>query len=583
MNLLPLVKCKLQEQQTILKFLFFMALVITASALGTSWALGKGGGSHSGESLITVYVMVWGLSQTITLVNWVGKDEFWYGLPYSKTQVFMVSLFVQQGIVLIMLLSCFVVLLLLRVVVWTSASVIALVDMATCGIFLAIVFLCFFKPKETASNNGKFFVVIFCSISAPFVFLLVNSPLDLGLWPTYFALPSIVIALWVLKRSLDNLEPITWECPLLQSDVAFPSVGEVTTSSNEAVCLSGNQHIAESDSKADLEPLFSPVTRYVANTVWMKWWYLLFWVSSLFMVAIIGNGESVMLWFWFIVGMNITMHSSTAVRSLSPLPIGTHRLFLLIFGPYFLVFIFLVFLPACLGSHRNVKEAWAYSDAKGISSARTGTRKLSTNYLNVDKVEVSLVPVNQGERPPQTTRAQAAAQIFSEDLKCQYGITIPPQKLFHYDDSSKTWEVSTSSREIDRQCVEAQFYTGFFCRTSIFFFFLLGVRTVYTGGKLSNLTQKQISRPLNRNTEKSGGLLSCKEDWKLLIERVVVYLGLAVLVVMYLGLFGKMSSFNKYFCFKAFLLDHYLACWIVLIGVTALFYRLCLQAFRRVY
>ena len=529
MNLLPLVKCKLQEQQAILKYLFLPAMLITIFISGMMWSGSEGSGSILSKQLGVFLIMIWIVLQVNTFAHWLGSGEFWYGLPYSKTQVFMVSLFVQQATILAVFFSCLAVPFLLGVVTWSSSIAIDLVDMVTCGTLLVMVLLCFLKPKENFIEKRRtIMMVAFGFMGMISVFLMALSPsLHLGLWPTYFALPAMVLALLALKRSLDNLEPITWERPLFQPDArcagealqsragnhmpaerqqsnpscypmaesalnvaveaAFPAVGKVAASSNKIVYLSGSQYIAESNSERGLKSFGSPLTRYIAKTVWLNVLYIFFLFNALFLMLAFGMtkkgmGISFSLFFICLTGANIINFCNKPIRALVPLPIETSRLFLLVCAPYLVMITLCVILPFCFGfGEKNTDE----------------------------------------------------------------------------------------------------FYVGLFARTSAFFFFLLGIRLACRGGAMPNISLKRPRQHFYLQGKKSSAKRG-KRNWKQEAEQAFVWLGVGVLAVVWFDILG-FGIISKHVDLKAFLLDHYLACWIVLIGVTALFYRLCLQAFRRVY
>lgn len=126
------------------------------------------------------------------------------------------------------------------------------------------------------------------------------------------------------------------------------------------------------------------------------------------------------------------------------------------------------------------------------------------------------------------------------------------------------------------------FYIGLFGRTSAFFLFLFGIRISCRGGVLADVSKKPTQKPLQRKPRTMDEPDRRRIDLMSWIEPIAIWLSVGILIIVFTG--SSPNGFvSDYFDFRVFLLDHYLGCWMALLLGTFIFYRMSLQAFRRVY
>lgn len=588
MNVLLMIKYKLQS----CRVLPFIGVMVVLPAVLMPMVT-EGNSPFSGYRLLgfctcMCSMMLFGMTHTIVESN----TEFWAALPFSPIQIFLAKFVTRQITFFLTFLSCVAIVLLLGSIAWDWGILQAAINVVTCNGVISMGISCFWRPPESISKSKLVLIgAPLGSLTAGILFAVVASTNYLGWWPTCVALAVGVPLFFVLRSILREIEPLTGERPLFKPDISFKP-----TSSQAKRYVSKN--VRESTITRVLGRRLSPVSRYIVTAVWMDFRYLfgLFYTTFMitFMLFVVGSssfmggGSPGWLFFIFVASVSAIQWSSTSVRALSSLPIETRRLFFLVLGPYFVAIAIIVILPYCLGFPRTARvENWCYYDSNDSVRVAAESSHFPPGYalpeLSASDYRqcVQQTEMPSGQPCKQSPRLKTVAQDFSDALWKQYHIQVLPQDLISYNTDIQVWTVSAINGDVWRQDLENKKRVGWFVRTSLLFFFLFGVRTVCFGGRLVDISRKKLSSPI-RNHKTNGLPVRQKTNLIPWAERVVLWLGFGVVGFMFVYLFAP-HLFPRDSSLKFFLLDHYPGCWIaLLLGIYA-FYRMSLQAFRRVY
>ena len=545
-------------------------------------------------------------------------NEFWCTLPFSPTRIFLARFFAQQVLFLVILFFCVAVLGVLGVGRWGGEQWLAVFNVATCGFTLNVVVHRFLKPQEIWSTRSIFrLILVAISITFGSVILLAvgSQASSFGPWPIFIATVVGVPLYFSMKRSFGEVEPLTErKLPreLDYRDAAIVSEREDSCRSQKMMFHPCPETVAapvdfgDSDRMADhlLDGRFSPVSRYLLRTIWLRWYWFSGFVLTVFMlfaaITFLYARESAPLFGLFIGamgGFTITQWSRSVVCALNPLPIRTWRLFAWIFGPWVVMIAVVTATMYFVSSHKICMNCGDYQSnsprpffresvfgdwlddiiggssyyGKGLHVPVEERRADAGPIVLSEEPGVSQQPVNFRSNTDLSPDAntQIVAKYFSDSLWVYYGVAARPEELVRYNKAEKTWSVSFFP--FIRQCHESKMRLGLLGSLMILFGFLLGISW---GG--AQRDQNSFGKVASSKT----GMLS--EKFKRWRGRLIAW-GLFLVLTSFWVTIIPNNPVSKYFYLRLFFATHFVECLVVLLLCIPWLYWLSLRALRRVY